>query len=131
MEWYHELSGWIVIAFGLFIIYVGFLMLLTPLKALFILRKAASTNFINYAEITLRLIPAISLVIYADFSRHPLIFQCFGYFMIATSMVLYFVPRRMHHQYALWNASLLTPLKVRLISPLSFLLGGFFIYAVV
>lgn len=51
--------------------------------------------------------------------------------MIATSAVLYLVPRRIHHQYALWSASLLTLTKVRFISPFSFFMGVFLIYAVI
>lgn len=130
MDSYLLLAKWTIIAFGLFIVYVGFLMLLAPNSAIAILKKAASNNFINYTEITLRLIPAVSLVLYADLSGYPAFFYYFGWFMILTSIVLYFVPRRLHHQYALWNASLLTPMKVRLISPFSFLFGGFLIYAV-
>ncbi len=60
-----ELVNWIVIFFGAFIIFIGFVMLFRPTKAREILRKAGSTNFINYAEITIRLIPAITLVIFA------------------------------------------------------------------
>ena len=60
-----ELVNWIVIFFGAFIIFIGFVMLFRPTKAREILRKAGSTNFINYAEITIRLIPAIALVIFA------------------------------------------------------------------
>jgi hypothetical protein len=55
----------VVILFGIFIISVGILMLFNPEKALAALRKAGSTNLINYAEITFRLIPAIALVIYS------------------------------------------------------------------
>jgi hypothetical protein len=131
VEWQHELSRLIILAFGLFIVFVGTLMLGAPNKAISILKKAASTSLINYAEITIRLIPAISLVVYADFSRYPIYFTVFGYFMIATSCVLYLVPRHVHHRYALWCAGFLTPLKVRLTAPLSFLLGGILIYAVI
>lgn len=60
-----ELVNWIVIFFVAFIIFIGFVMLFRPTKAREILRKAGSTNFINYAEITIRLIPAIALVIFA------------------------------------------------------------------
>ncbi|MEQ8907209.1 hypothetical protein [Ekhidna sp.] len=130
MAGYLLLAKWIIVAFGLFIVFVGLLMLLAPERAIAALKKAASTSLINYSEITLRLIPAVSLVLYAGFSRYPVVFNYFGYFMIITSAVLYLIPRRLHHQYALWNASLLTPMKVRLISPFSFLLGGYFIYAV-
>lgn len=120
-----------VILFGVFIIFIGILMLLYPEKALATLRKAGSSNFINYAEITIRLIPAIALVIYAPYSRFPEILKLFGWFMIATSIVLYFVPRKYHHAYSMKWAGILKPIHVRLIAPLAFIFGAAMIYSVV
>lgn len=120
-----------VILFGVFIIFIGILMLLYPEKALATLRKAGSSNFINYAEITIRLIPAIALVIYAPYSRFPEILKLFGWFMIATSLVLYFVPRKYHHAYSMKWAGILKPIHVRLIAPLAFIFGAAMIYSVV
>lgn len=124
------LAKYIVILFGIFLIGVGLLMLLRPAKAREYLRKAGSTNLINYAEITIRMIPAAGLVLYSEFSKYPEIFNIFGWFMIATSVVLYFVPRRIHHQYALWCADILIPKYFRLASPFSMLFGCAIIDAV-
>ncbi|WP_248902896.1 hypothetical protein [Flavobacterium sp. K5-23] len=124
-------AKWIVILFGLFIIYSGFIMLFAPLKALNTLRKAASTNFINYAEITIRMIPAIGLILYSDFSKCALLFKLLGGFMLLTSLVLYFVPRRIHHSYSMRCADLIKPLYFQFISILAFLFGGVLIYCVV
>lgn len=121
----------IVILFGVFLVGVGLLMLIMPEKAREYLRKAGSTNFINYTEITIRMIPAAGLILYAEFSKFQIIFTVLGWFMIATSLVLYFVPRRIHHNYALWCADILKPTYIRLISPYSLLFGLFIIYAVV
>ena len=126
-----SIAKWTVIIFGIFIMLVGFLMLFAPQKAREILRKAGSTNVINYTEITLRMIPAAALVLVADFSKFPVFFSVLGWFMLATSMVLYLVPRSMHHQYALRSAEMLRPFYVRLISPFSMLFGGLLIYAVI
>lgn len=126
-----SIAKWTVIIFGIFIMLVGFLMLFAPQKAREILRKAGSTNVINYTEITLRMIPAAALVLVADFSKFPVFFSVLGWFMLATSMVLYLVPRSMHHQYALRSAEMLSPLYLRLISPLSMFFGGMLIYAVI
>ena len=123
-----EGAKWVIILFGLFIISVGFLMLFNPEKARLTLRKAGSTNLINYAEITIRLIPAIALILYADFCKIPEAFKVFGWFMLITSLVLYLVPRRMHHAYSMKSADILKPLYVRLISPFAFLFGGLIIY---
>ena len=106
-------------------------MLFAPQKARQILRKAGSTNFINYAEITIRMIPAAGLILYADYAKYPEPFKLLGWFMLITSLVLYFVPRQIHHNFSLKSAEILKPLYFQLISPFSFLFGGTLIYAVV
>jgi hypothetical protein len=125
------IAKWVVIFFGIFFILVGILMLIKPAKARQILRKAGSTNFINYAEITLRMIPAIGLIVYADFSKYPEIFKILGWFMLGTSLVLYIVPRQIHHNFSLRSADLLKPIYFRLISPFAMAIGIALIYAVI
>ncbi len=126
-----QVAKYTVILFAVFLIGVGFLMLIKPEKARHYLRKAASTNLINYTEITIRMIPAAAMVICAEISKFPEFFKLMGWFMIATSVVLYFVPRRLHHRYALYCADMLTPNYIRLASPFSMFLGGALIYAIV
>ncbi len=104
-------------------------MLFKPIKFRQWVRMAGSTNFINYAEITLRLIPAAAMFYYAEETRFPLVFKIFGGFMMTTSFVLYFVPRHYHHQLSLKFATVLKPLYFQLISPLAFLTGLLLIYA--
>lgn len=117
-----------VILFGLFIICVGFLMLFAPQEARKTLKAAASTNFINYAEIILRMVPATGLIVYAGSSRYPVALQLFGWTMLATSVVLLFIPRRLHHAYALQCAEVLQPAYIRLLAPIAFLLGSAIVY---
>ena len=124
-------AKWIVVLFGIFIILAGFLMLFAPKKARQTLRKAGSTNLINYAEITIRMIPAIALILYSDFSKFPEFFKILGWFMLITSLILYIVPRKMHHNYSLKSADILKPIYFQLISPLSFLFGYLLIYSTV
>jgi uncharacterized membrane protein YfcA len=120
-----------VIAFGLFFILVSFLMLFAPKKANQILRKAGSTNLINYAEITIRMIPAIGLIIYSDYSKQPELFKIFGWFMLVTSFILYFVPRQLHHRFSVKSADRLKPLYFQLISPFAFFIGSYLIYCAI
>ncbi len=126
-----EISKFIIIAFGLFFIGCGGLMLLNPVKARAILRNAGSTNFINYAEITLRMVPASALIIYADLSEYPKLFKVFGWFMLVTSLILYFVPRKLHHDFSNKCADRLKPLYFRLIAPFSILIGILIIKSVI
>jgi len=122
------LAKWIVLLFGSFIIFVAFLMLFAPKKVRATLRKAGSTNFINYAEITIRIIPAAAMIMYADFSKVPLAFKTFGLFMLITSFVLYFVPRKTHHSFSIKSAEMLKPIYFQLISPLALLIGVLIIF---
>lgn len=123
-------AKWIIIVFGLFFIGVGLIMLFAPQKARQILRKAGSTNFINYAEITIRMIPATALILYSDFSKYPEAFKIFGWFMLVTSFILYFVPRQIHHTFSLKCADILKPLYFQLISPFALVFGTALIYCV-
>lgn len=125
-----EIAKWIVLFFGVFIIFIGFIMLFNPKKARETLRKAGSTNFINYAEITSRLIPAIALILYANLSKYPEAFKIFGGIMLITSLVLYVVPRKIHHKFSMKSADMLKPIYFQLISPFAFLFGGLIIYNV-
>ena len=124
------IAKWTIVIFGVYIICAGFLMLITPKKAREILRKAGSTNFINYAEITIRMIPAIAIILYADYSKYPDVLKIFGWFMLGTSVVLYLIPRKLHHSYSLKSAEILKPLYFQLISPFAFLFGAAIIYSV-
>ena len=123
-----EIAKWIVLFFGIFIIFIRFIMLMNPIKARETLRKAGSTNFINYAEITIRLIPAIALILYSDLSKYPEAFKIFGWIMLITSLVLYVVPRKIHHKFSMTSADILKPIYFQLISPFAFLFGGLIIY---
>lgn len=124
------IAKWIIIFFGIFFIGVGIIMLFAPKKAREILRKAGSTNFINYAEITLRIIPAAALILSADISKYPGFYKFFGWFMLCTSLVLYIVPRQIHHNFSLKAADILKPFYFQLISPVAFVIGAAIIYSV-
>lgn len=124
------LAKYVVLCFGLFLIGVGFLMLLNPQKAREILKKAGSTPLINYGELLLRMIPAAGLILCAEVSKFPQFFTLLGWFMIGTSIFLMLLPRKYHHAYALKSADILTPARIRAIAPLSFIFGGFLLYAI-
>lgn len=124
------IAKWTIIFFGLFLFFVSFVMLFAPQKARQTLKLAGSSHLINYAEITLRMIPATALILYADLSRFPEFLVILGWFMLVTSFILYFVPKKMHHDFSLKCAHILKPFYFQLISPFSFLFGAILIYAV-
>lgn len=119
-----------VIGFGIFIIGCGLLMLFAPKKANDYLRKFGSTNFINYAELLIRMLIGIALILVSDISKSPFIVDIFGWFMLITALILCCVPRQIHHNFSLKAADTLKPLYFQIISPFSFLFGAIVIYAV-
>lgn len=125
------IAKWTIILFGIFFICAGLLMLINPKKANKILRMAGSTNFINYVEITIRIIPAVALILSANNSKYPDFFKIFGWFMLLTSLVLYFLPRQLHHNFSVKAADILKPLYFQIISPFALLAGIMLIYSVV
>ncbi len=120
----------LVAIFGIYLILAGLIMLFKPEKARSILRKAGSTNLINYAELSLRMVPAVGLILSAEYSKFELFFKLLGWFMFISSIIIMIIPRQMHHQYSIKSAEILKPRYFQLISPLSFTFGGFLIYAV-
>ena len=125
-----EIAKWTLVAFGIFFICVGGVMLLKPKAARETLRKAGSTNLINYAEITIRMIPAAALIIFSDYSKYSEFFKLFGWFMLITSLILYFVPRKLHHNFSNRCADILKPFYFQLISPFSIIIGIMIIISV-
>lgn len=124
------IAKYTIILFGIFFIAIAFLMLIKPVKARETLRKAGSTNFINYAEITIRIIPAVGLIFSADNSKFPEIFKIIGWFMVCTSLILYFVPRYLHNSFSNKAADILKPLYWQIIAPFAFCIGCLIIYSV-
>jgi hypothetical protein len=122
------IAYWIVLLFGSFFIFCGFVMLLTPEQARATIYKAGSTTLINYGEISLRMIPAAALILIADQCKHPLPFEVMGWFMLATSLVLFFVPHHIHHSFAAKGADMLNPILMRLVSPIAMIAGMLIIY---
>ena len=127
---YNVFGKYIVVLFGVFFIVSGLIMLFKPNIARATLRKAGSTNLINYAEITIRIIPAIGLILAAPVSKYPNFLLVFGWFMLGTSLVLYFVPRRLHHHFSTKAADVLQPIYFQFISPFSILMGLFLIVGI-
>ena len=123
-------AQWMVFLSGVWLIAVSGLMLARPQIALKCLGKMASTNFINYVELSLRMIVGIAFVLYAELSRFPDAMRIFGWFLAVSSSVLFLVPRKWHAAYSIYWSTRLSVLSVRIFAPLSLVLGLFLIYAI-
>ncbi|NOX82625.1 MAG: hypothetical protein GXP06_06500 [Alphaproteobacteria bacterium] len=126
----NTIAQWLVLASGVWLIAISILMVFNPQTALGYLGKMASTDFINYSELTLRLIAGAALWRYSEFSKAPEVLNIIGLFLAATTVILFLVPRKWHAAYSVWWSKKLNPAMVRLAAPISLAAGVSLIYAV-
>jgi len=121
----------IVVVSGLWLIAIGFFMAVRPQSALRMLSLTASTWRINLVEQGLRMLAGIALIVRAESSKLPDLFQVGGWFVVLSSLILIAMPLRWHAAYAIWWSHKLRPWSVRTIAPLSVLAGAGLIYAAI
>lgn len=123
-------SKYTLILFGAFFIVAGLIMLLKPETVRNTIKKAGSTKFINYAELLIRMIPGLAFVLYAEYSNYSIHFKIIGYFIIFSSIIILLIPRKIHHRFSVQCAEILKPTYLRLISPISIIVGFTLIFSV-
>lgn len=121
----------IIICFGLFLIYSGFLMFINPEKARVIIGKAGSTIVINYGELIIRLVLGISFVISAEANAYEKYFTIFGYFLIISAVILMLTPMKTHHKFSTKAAETLKPIYLRICAPFSVSFGILILIAII
>jgi hypothetical protein len=92
------LSGVVVVAFGVFLIGLAVLIVVTPRLAERFIRSFASSAQAHYTEQTLRLIAGGAMVIFAPSMWHTDLFRVFGWLIVLSTVVLLLVPWRWHHE---------------------------------
>lgn len=119
----------VLVAAGCWLIAVGVLMAFRPIRALHILSLTASSHRVNLSEQIPRLIAGAAMVVRADASKVPQLFEIAGLFIALSSGVLLVIPLSWHSGYAKWWAARIPPLAVRALAPFSFVFGAGLIYA--
>jgi hypothetical protein len=113
----------ILIAAGGWLVAVGVLMALRPQHALHILSLTATSHRVNLSEQVPRLLAGAAMLVRADASKLPQLFEIEGGFIAVSSVVLMVIPLAWHNGYAVWWAKRIPPMAVRAIAPFS-ILGG-------
>lgn len=121
-------AQWLAVAAGIWLIGLGAFMLVRPKTALAALGRMGGSAAIHIGEMAVRIIVGGALVIAADASRYPAIITVLGGFLIASAVVLLILPRRWHAAYSTWWAGRIPEAAVRLIGPVSWLMGGALIW---
>jgi hypothetical protein len=121
----------ILVAASLWLVAVAVLMAAFPALCLELMSRMATTHRINLTEQGLRMTFGLALIVRAAESRLPWLFEVGGWFIAVTSVLIMILPLRWHRAYAVWWVRKLTPVTVRALSPVSFVMGGGLAYATI
>jgi uncharacterized membrane protein YfcA len=117
------ISHFIVVLFGVFLIFAGFLMIFKPEKTKEIISKAGSTYLINYTELGIRLFIGIAFVISSKIANYEFQFKIAGYFLIVSALILMCLPIKLHNKFSRKAAEQLKPIHLKIFGPISILFG--------
>lgn len=122
-------QGLVVVA-GVWLIGLGGFMLVRPRQALLALSRMGGSPSVHIGEMAVRILAGAAMLLAAAGSRYPLAVLGIGGFLIVSAVVLLVLPRRWHAAYSTWWASRIPVPAVRLIAPLSWVMGGALIWVV-
>ena len=122
-------QGLVVVA-GVWLIGLGVFMLVRPRQALVALSRMGGSPSVHIGEMAVRILVGAAMVLAAAGSRYPLAVMVIGGFLIVSAVILLVLPRRWHAAYSTWWASRIPVPAVRLIAPLSWVMGGALIWVV-
>lgn len=124
----------IVIASGLWLVAVSFLMALRPGYALELFEKMAASlgasNWrLNLTEQGLRIVAGAGLIVRSPLSKLPLAFEVAGGCIVISSVLILVLPIRVHASYGHWCLRWLSPLVIRVLSPVPAVVGPGIVWA--
>ena len=122
-------QGLVVVA-GVWLIGLGVFMLVRPRQALVALSRMGGSPSVHIGEMAVRILVGAAMVLAAAGSRYPLAVMVIGGFLIVSAVILLVLPRRWHAAYSTYWASRIPVPAVRLIAPLSWVMGGALIWVV-
>ena len=121
----NTLAGAIVVLAGIWLTGLAAVAIAKPDRVKQFFDKFASSAFGHFLEMFVRIIVGVAFVIYSPQMKFPIVFAVFGWLLILTSVVLSFVPWKMHRRFA--DRSL--PLATKWMTLFGFVsaIGGIFI----
>jgi len=124
----------LVVAAGVWLVGVAILMAFRPAYGLHLMEKMSATLErsgwrLQFSEQGLRVLVGLALIVRAPASKLPLLFEVAGWVLVGTSLLIIAAPIRWHGAYGRWLLKGLTPLMLRILSPVSALAGAGLIYA--
>jgi len=124
-------AQWTAVALGLWMIGLGGFMAVAPRRALAALAAMGGTARVHFGEMGIRVLAGAALMLASGGSRIPQALWLVGAFLVVSAVVLMLLPRRWHSAYSRWWAGRIPVWGVRVVAPMSVLIGGVLIWTVI
>jgi len=122
------LSELVILFFGMFLIGLAVVIVITPQRAEQFLRSYASSARAHYTEQIARLMIGVAIVVLAPSMWYSNFINLFGWVLIVTSIGLLLIPWQWHHKFGEWAIPLtLCYMKVYALG--AFVLGTLVLYS--
>lgn len=119
------LTAVIVVLAGIWLIALATISFARPNLAKRFLGGFASSAFTHFLEVSVRIIVGTAFVLYSPQMKFSVMLALFGWILILTSIVLLFVPWKLHRRFAEWSLPVAT--RSMLLFGIVSYLGGLFI----
>lgn len=101
-------AGVIVLLAAIWLIGLAAVSLVKPERAKDFLHRFASSALTHFLEVFVRLIVGVAFVVYSSQMKFSVVVTGFGWMLILTTVVLFFVPWKLHRRFAEWSLPLAT-----------------------
>lgn len=108
MEFLNTLAGVIVVVAGIWLIGLAAVAIAKPDRVKQFFDKFASSAFSHFLEMSVRIIVGVAFVIRSPQMKFPRAFALFGWLLVLTTAVLFFVPWKLHRRFADRSLPMLT-----------------------
>lgn len=125
------MAKFVLIIFALWLLVAGVFGVVRPERARQAIGIFASNNMVHFSELLLRICVGLSFIAMAEQLPYGLMFEIFGGFMVASAVVLMFLPRRWHHGFAQYWAENLPLVIVRMGAAFALCAGCLFILLII
>lgn len=128
MEYVNTLASVLVLLVAVYFIGLAIFTFARPELAKRFLESFASTQKLHFIEMIVRVVVGTALVYYAPQMKFSGIFTILGWIVIATTVILFFVPWKLHRRFAEWSVRLATE-RIMLLGLGSFIIGVFMFFS--
>lgn len=117
-----------VLMVGIYFVCLASVAFASPGVARRFLEGFAGTRLVHFLEMFIRIVVGTAFVLHAPQMKFSGVFSVFGWVLIVTTLILSFVPWKLHRRFAEWSVPLATK-RMMLVGLGSYIAGLFILFS--